>query len=426
MQPPKTQTSLHLSQEAVTIQWTAEQQGGAIVLLSGKVELFRSALTRNLRYFFPPEACIVLEALGDAVVQIEGAATAVQTPVSGALDEIHALLDTARVDAMLAIDERSKKGLSSSEESKDIWQGPRALVVGANQWEREVVSRSLLNLAVRHGSPYGVCYVDVDVTMPMVGCPGTVSTVFVEEPVTAAEDFDAMMPLSFFHGTASVTSATRKRYLDLCVCAAQAATSLGFAKPQFEAGGFLIHALSPSTSLEHDVLSDILSVFAVTHVVITGADRELETFLCNAVLGRTVHFVRVPKLAGLVSPSAAAAEQRRRAQLERYFFGTARTSLMPVRGVARMTDLVLLHAETFEPLSWREVPDLCLAAVVWADTAASAAEANIAGLVALLEVGKHFVSFLAPCGGELPKPFLVVSPSLHLPRELVMPLAATS
>ncbi|CBZ28919.1 pre-mRNA cleavage complex II Clp1-like protein [Leishmania mexicana MHOM/GT/2001/U1103] len=425
MQPRKTHTSLHLSHEAVTIQWNATQDGGSVLLVSGKVELFRSSLTRNLRYAFPAEACIVLEAFGDAVVQIEGDAVIVQTPISSVLDEIHALLDTARVDAMLAIDERGKKALSSTEELKDSWQGPRVLVVGENQWEREMVSRALLNLAVRGGSPYGICYVDVDVAMPMVGCPGTVSAAFVEEPVTAPEDFGVMMPLSFFHGTASVTSATLKRYLDLCVCAAQAATSLGFANSKFEAGGFLIHSLSPSTEIQYDVLSDILSIFAVTHVVITGADWELEKFLYNAVLGRTVHFVRLPKLAGVQSPSPAGAEQRRRAQLERYFFGTPRTPLMPMRGVARMSELVLLHAETFEPLSWREVPDLGVAAVVWADTAASAAEANVAGFVAFLEVGKQFVSFLAPSGGELPKPFLVVSPSLHLPRELVMPLPVT-
>uniref|UniRef100_A0AAW3BHT3 mRNA cleavage and polyadenylation factor CLP1 P-loop n=1 Tax=Leishmania naiffi TaxID=5678 RepID=A0AAW3BHT3_9TRYP len=422
MQSCKTHTSLHLSQEAVTIQWSAGQEGGAVLLLSGKVELFRSPLTRNLRYVFPAETCVVLEAFGDAVLWIEGDAATVQTSMSGALDEIHALLDTARVDAMLAIDERRKKALLSSEELRDSWQGPRVLVVGENQWEREVVSRTLLNLAVRHGSPYGLCYVDVDVGMPMVGCPGTVSAAFVEEPVTAPEDFNVMMPLTFFHGAASVTTATRKRYLDLCACAAQAATSLGFANSKFEAGGFLIHSLSPSTEIQHDVLSDLLSIFSVTHVVITGADRELEKFLYNAVLGRTVQFVRVPKLAGVLPPTASGAEKRRRAQLARYFFGTTRTSLMPVRGVARISELVLLHSETFEPLSWREVPDLCLAAVVWADTAASAAEANVAGFVALLEVGKQFVSFLAPSGGELPKPFLVVSPSLDLPRELVLPL----
>ncbi|GET90846.1 pre-mRNA cleavage complex II clp1-like protein [Leishmania tarentolae] len=426
MQSSKTNTLLHLSQEAVTIQWKAGQKSCSVLLLRGKVELFRSSLTRNLRYTFPEEACIVLEAFGEAAVQIEGDAITVQTPISSVLDEIHALLDIARVDAMLAIEERGKKALSSSEELKDSWRGPRVLVVGENQWEREVVSRSLLNLAVRRDSLYGICYVDVDVAMPMVGCPGTVSAAFVEEPVTPPEDFSVMMPLTFFHGTASVTSATRKRYLDLCVCAAQAATSLGFANPKFEAGGFLIHSLSPSTEIQHDVLIDVLSIFSVTHVVITGADWELEKFLYNAVLGRTVQFLRLPKLPDVHSPSAAGAELRRCAQLERYFFGTPRTPLMPVRGVARISELVLLHAETFEPLSWGEVPDLCLAAIVWADTAASAAEANVAGFVALLEVGKEFVSFLAPSGGELPKPFLVVSPSLHLPRELVMPLPVTS
>ncbi|KAG5498736.1 hypothetical protein JKF63_03024 [Porcisia hertigi] len=425
MQPRKTHTVLHLRQEAVTVQWSGGQEGCAVVLLSGRLELYRSPLTRNLRYTFSPETCVVLETFGEAVLQIEGDATTMRSPVSSALDEIHVLLDTMRVDAMLSIRERGKSVLSNSEEVKDAWQGPRVLVVGENQWEREMVSRSLLNLAVRHGSPYGIGFVDVDVAMPVVGCPGTVCAVFVEEPVTAPEDIDVMMPLSFFHGTPSVTSATRKRYLDLCVCIAQAATSLGFANSKFEAGGFLIHSLSPSTEIQHDVLSDILSIFSVTHVVITGADLELEKFLYNSVLGRTVQFIRLPKLAGVQPPSAAVMEQRRRVQLERYFFGTARTALMAVRGVARVSDLVPLHAETLEPLDWNEVPDLCLAAVVWADTAASAVEANVAGLVALLEVGKEFVSFLAPCGGELPKPFLVISPSLHLPRELVIPLSAT-
>lgn len=71
------------------------------------------------------------------------------------------------------------------------------------------------------------------------------------------------------------------------------------------------------------------------------------------------------------------------------------------------------------------MPDLSLASVVWADTTASADEANVAGFVVLLEVGKEFFSFLAPSGGELPKPYLIVSPTLQLPRELVMPLYAT-
>ncbi|KAK7201122.1 pre-mRNA cleavage complex II Clp1 protein [Novymonas esmeraldas] len=425
MHQPKTRIALHLSREFATLQWAAGEEGGAVVLLSGRAELYRSPLTRNLRYTFPAESCIVLEAFGEAVVQVEGVVTVAQGPISGVLDEIHALLDVARVDAALAIDARDASALSSSEDLKDSWQGPRVLVVGENQWEREVVSRSLLNLAVRRGSSVGVGLVDVDVAMPVVGCPGTVSAAFVEEPVSSPEDFDTVMPLTFFHGSPSVTSATRKRYLDLCVCAAQAATALGFAKAKFEAGGLIIHSMSPSTDIHRSVLSDVLAIFAVTHVFVTGADAELEQFLQNSVLGRTVHFLRLPTLAGVAAPSATAAAVRRHERLERYFFGTTRTPLTPVRGVARLSDLVLLHAETFEPVSWSELTDLCLAAVVWADTAASAAEANVAGFVALLEVGKRCVSFLGPSGGELPKPYLIVSPTLSLPRDLVTPLPAT-
>ena len=429
MQRPSTRRTVHLHQETLTIQWPAGQSsvsaGGAIVLLSGRAELHRSALTRNLRYAFPAEACIVVETFDDAVLQVEGEATLSQAPLSGTLDEIHALLDTARADAIVAISERERTALSSSDDLREAWQGPRVLVVGENQWERETVARSLLNLAVRRGSPYGVGFVDVDVAMPLVGCPGTVSAAFVEEPVVAPEDFDVMMPLTFFHGTPSVTSATRKRYLDLCVCVAQAATSLGFANAKFEAGGILIHSVSPSSEIQHDVLSDLIAIFAVTHVIVTGANYELEKFLVNAVLGRSVTFLRTPKVPGVAPPSAVTAAQRRQLQLERYFFGTSRTPRLPVRGVARMCDVELLHAETLRRLEWDEVPDLSLASVVWADTTASADEANVAGFVVLLEVGKEFFSFLAPSGGELPKPYLIVSPTLQLPRELVMPLYAT-
>lgn len=440
-----TRRTLHLTQESATVQWapapdnngnvqikkegavgsSSNNGGGAIVLLSGRAELHRAALTRNLRYTFPAEACIVLEAFDDAVVQLEGPATVSQAPLNTTLDDIHALLDTARADAALAIRERERSALSSSEELKESWQGPRVLIVGDHQWERETVARSLLNLAVRRGSPYGVGFIDVDVAMPLVSCPGTVSAVFAEEPVTAPDDFDVQMPLAFFHGTPSVTSATRKRYLDLCVCAAQAATSLGFADAKFEAGGLLIHTLSPSTTIQHDLLSDLISIFAATHIVVTGANLELERFLYNAVLGRSVTFLRVPRLAGVAPPSSVAAQERRQRQLSNYFYGTARSPRMPVRGVARLADVELLHSETLQRLDWSEVPDRGLAAVVWADTSASAEEANAAGFVVLLEVGKEFISFLAPAGGELPKPFLILSPTLQLPRELVLPLYAT-
>jgi polyribonucleotide 5'-hydroxyl-kinase len=426
MEAVSTHRTVHLHRELVIIQWPAARNGGgAVVLLSGRAELYRGALTRNLRYSFPAEACIVVEAFDDAVLQVEGPATVSQGPLNGTLDEVHALLDTARADAAVAIKERESNALSTSEELKESWQGPRVLVVGENQWERETVVRSLLNLAVRRGSPYGVGCIDVDVAMPLIGCPGTISTVFAEEPVIAPDDFDVMMPLTFFHGTPSVTSATRNRYLDLCVCAVQAATSLGFAKAEFEAGGLLIHSISPSNELQHDLLSDLVAIFAVTHVIITGANYDLERFLLNSVLGRSVTFLRAPRMAGVVPPSADAAASRRRLQLERYLFGTVRTPRLPVRGVARMSDLELLHAETLQRLEWSDVPDLSVAAVVWADTSASAGEANVAGFVVLLEVGKEFVSFLAPAGGELPKPFLIVSPTLQLPRELVMPLYAT-
>ncbi|KPI84094.1 pre-mRNA cleavage complex II Clp1-like protein [Leptomonas seymouri] len=416
---------IHLTRESVTIQWPPGQTGGAVVLLSGRAELHRSAVIRNLRYSFPAESCIVIEAFDEAVLQLEGAATVTQVPLNGTLDEIHALLDTARADAAMLIQERETTTLSSSDELKDSWQGPRVLVVGENMWERETVARSLLNLAVRRGSPYGIGFVDVDVAMPLVGCPGTVSAVFVEEAVAPPEDFDVMMPLTFFHGTPSVTSVTRKRYLDLCACLAQAATSLGFSNAKFEAGGLLIRTMSPGTEIEHDLLSDLMSIFAVTHVVVTGANYDLERFLLNSVLGRSVTFLRTPKMAGVVPPSSDGAAQRRHLQLEHYLFGTPRAPRLPVRGVARLADLELLHTETYQHLDWSEVLDLSLASVVWADTTASAVEANVAGFVVLLEVGKEFVSFLAPSGGELPKPFLLVSPTLQLPRELVMPLYAT-
>lgn len=408
------------------------EEGGSLVLLSGRAQIYRDALLSNIRYTFHRTAAVVVDVATSATIQVVGATSILRRPFDGFLDELHCFLDAARVEAKLAIADRNKGSRTSAtagpstasgdREALEKWQGPRVMVVGGAARDRQLLCRSLLNLAVG-GGEFGVSYLDVDLETPSLTTAGSVAAVFVEEPVGSLENFNAVMPLSFFHGDRAVNSRTRKRYLDLCACAAQAATALGFSNPKFEAGGFLVNTMSPTTELKHDILVELLSIFSVTHVIIADSDTQLEKVLLNAVLGRTIAVLQAPKLSLLPSFGSVKERQQSVDQTLQYFFGTSRTPLQPVRGVARTSEITFLQVEAeLTVINWSDIPDCSIAAVVWADTIETAAEANVAGYVVLLEVGRYFFSFLSPSGGNLPKPFLLVSPTLQLPKHLVMPL----
>ncbi|CCW61595.1 unnamed protein product [Phytomonas sp. EM1] len=405
---------------------------GSVVLIDGSASIFCANLTRNARYHFDKRS-IPIEVPVSARFDVEGDFVAHHSVLDSTVEDLNAVLDAARADAFVelgmhrpapAASPNDRRGEAGNPD-EEAYAGPRVLVVGDQNMGKSSLCRALVNLGVR-GRRCGITFVDADVGQQGVSCPGSVSAVFMEGPVPVDEAFNAVMPLSFFFGSKVVTVATRKRYLDLCACIAQAATAVGFAKPHFQCGGMIINTMGWTTGLGQDLLIELAAIFSATHVIVAGSDVALETAMENSVLGRSVRVMRYPKQSLILKRNASLLAEMRTQQLVSYFVGTPRTPLLPARLVAKTTEVYFLNSLTLDLMSWQDIKSCSLAAVVWADSVETAAEANVAGYIVLLEIGKRFFSFLSPASGALPKPYLLVSSTISLPPSKVPPLGGTA
>ncbi|PBJ80853.1 pre-mRNA cleavage complex II Clp1 protein [Trypanosoma cruzi cruzi] len=388
---------------------------GCIVLVDGDATVYGAPLKRNVRYNFSRCGIPVVCSLS-CRVHVEGEFTAKISLMSSAIDDIHALLDLARADATISNDvprEFHDKGP----------RGPRVLVVGNQNTGKSSLCRALANLATSD-KKYGVALVDTDVGQQGIACPGSIATAFIEEYIPVDDGFNAMMPLIFFFGDKTVTASSRKRYLDLCAFTSQAIASVCMSRPQYAIGGVIVNTMGWTTGIGRDILFELISIFSITHVVVCGSDEELAEELRRAAIGHGITPLRYPKQPRLFHRGRSQLCESRTEQLLTYFKGTIRTPLSPYRGVAFVKDVYFLNALTLEVLSWQEVAPLSVAAVSWSDSLESVDEANIAGFIVLLEIGKRFFSFLSPASGNLPKPFLLVSSTIKLPWSKVPPFTA--
>ncbi|CCW68108.1 unnamed protein product [Phytomonas sp. Hart1] len=390
---------------------------GSVVLMGGRGSIFGAGLARNVRYNFA-QCSVPVEVPGRARLDLTGAVTSHLCVLDAAVGDLHAVLDAARADA------RRQLHLQAPAADEEAYAGPRVLVVGGPNVGKRSLCRALMNLAVREKGR-GVAFVDVDVGLPSISAPGSVAAAFVEEPIPVDDGFNAVMPLSFFFGCEVVASATRKRYLDLCACIAQAVTAVGFARPHFQCGGMIINTMSWTTGLGLDVLIELAAIFSATHIIVAGSDLALETTMENSVLGRSVNVMRYPKQSLIMKRSASLLTEMRTQQLVSYFLGTPRTLLSSARLVAKTSEVYFLNALTLDLMSWHDIKSCCIASVVHADSIETAAEANVAGFIVLLEIGKRFFSFLSPASSGIPKPYLLVSSAISFPLSKVPPLGQT-
>ncbi|KAH9579956.1 Polyribonucleotide 5'-hydroxyl-kinase Clp1 [Trypanosoma melophagium] len=392
---------------------------GSIVLLDGAATIFGAPLRRNVRYTFN-KCGIPVVCLATCRLHVEGEFTATVSVLDSAADDLHAVLDFARAEAA----SKSSSGVVYDSHEEPI-QGPRVLVVGDQNTGKSSLCRNLVNLAIT-GQTYGVALVDADVGQQGIVCPGSIATAFIENFIPVDEGFNTMAALTFFFGDKTVTTSSRKRYLDLCASTWQAIASVGLSKPKYAIGGVIVNTMGWTTGIGRDILFELLSVFSITHVIICGSDGDLAEELRRSTFGHNITVLCYPKQARMFTCGASQLNESRTEQLVGYFQGTLRTPLSAYRGVAHVKDVQFVDALTSEILSWQDVKPLSLAAVVWTDSLESIDEANVAGFIILLEIGRKFFSFLSPAAGSLPKPFLLVSPTIKLPGSRVPPFTAAS
>lgn len=387
-------------------------EGGSVVLLSGAASILGAPLELNVRYHFEHES-VPIDIPSSARLDVDGSYVCHQALLNAEISALHSVLDASRAAA-----EASAAKDNSTSNRGDSLGGPRVLVVGDQNTGKTSLCRALLNMGTKDGK-FGIAFVDVDVGQQSVSVPGSIATVFCESRVPVDDGFNSAMPLSFFFGDKVVTAASRKRYLDLCACTSQACAAVGHARPSFGAGGLIINTMGWVAELGRDILIELMSIFAVTHIIVTGGNSELERVLSDASMGRDLTVLRYGLQSSLMKRTATRLASYRTRQLAKYFRGTARMPLSVVRSVAKVADVSFLAALTLQPMAATDVRPLSVAAVSLADSADTAAEANVAGYVVIVEIGRKYFSFLSPCAGDLPKPFLLVSSTITLPAASV-------
>ncbi|AAZ11928.1 pre-mRNA cleavage complex II Clp1-like,conserved, putative [Trypanosoma brucei gambiense DAL972] len=401
------------------------RSSGYVVLTDGAATIFGAPLKKNTRYDFSMCSIPVVSPVA-CRLHVGGDFTSVVTYIRTDVYDIHAVLDFARHEAskrgVPSLNDTNPGGTSSNSLKEGPW-GPRVLVVGDVNTGKSSLCRSLANMAVA-SQVHGVALVDVDVGQQGITCPGSVATAFVDNYLPIDEGFNTVMPLTAFFGDKTVNASTRGRYLDLCASLARGIISFSLATPKFAAGGVIVNTMGWVTDMGLDLLFQLLSVFSITHVVVCGSGNKLTETLRNAVIDEKIIFLKYPKQTGVFKRKGNVRDSWRAEQIVSYFQGTKRTPLLSYRAVCYVKDVHFIHALKLEPLSWKDVEPLSLAAVSWTDSLEAVNDINVAGFIVLLEVGETFFSFLSPVAGTLPKPFILVSPTIRLPRDKVPPLQA--
>ncbi|CAD2218033.1 mRNA cleavage and polyadenylation factor CLP1 P-loop, putative [Angomonas deanei] len=399
-------------------------RAGSLVLHQGSASIFNSNVKQNVKYTF--ENCsIPVVVTSTARLDVEGEFTYSETILSSDVFNLHCILDTVRANAALLYKQTYPDGYDGTHamDTAVALRGPRVIVIGDQNTGKSSLCRSLINLAVKAESESKVVFVDLDIGQQSVSCPGSLSAAFMESQIPIDEGLNAVMPLTFFFGDITVSVQSRKRYLDACAVLCDAVNSVLERDEGFGNGGLIINTMGWITNLGKDLLMELCSIFSVTHIVVTGSDSDLETAAKTATtLQSGVEVLRFPRITTLMKRGGTSLANSRTSQLVRYFSGTTRTPLSPCRAVVKVADVFFFNAVTLQPMTWKEVPANSLAAVVWCDSEDQLAETNVAGYIVLLEVGKQYVSFLAPASGDLPKPYILVSPTLKLPVSKVPPI----
>jgi polyribonucleotide 5'-hydroxyl-kinase len=160
-----------------------------------------------------------------------------------------------------------------------------------------------------------------------------------------------------------------------------------------------------------------IDALRTTHIIVTGNDEklleEMRAVARASARGMQVLTYSVDKalLRSRTSQMRAAARDGR---IRRYFCGAPHKPLTPARVLVTIASLLLLDAESFEPVAPRDIAPTTLCAVSNGTDAEQARHANVAGFIVVLDVGDTFLGVLAPATGPLPSRVVLVSRSIRM------------
>jgi polyribonucleotide 5'-hydroxyl-kinase len=377
----------------------------SVVLLDGGAAISSRPMKALSTYGFADQG-ITIECLTAAArVQVTGVFKWQTTRADADVCDLHAQLDSARVAA-----------------AASNGRGPVVIVVGRvdtgkSTLVNHLVSRALIPVEGRAAGPFGVIQVELDIGQASMACPGAVSACFLRAPLSPDDDHDGSVPLSFFFGDKTVRPASKDRYIDAVRDLRRSMENVFDRQKEFGPGGAVANTMGWVEGLGLELQKQAIDALRTTHIIVTGNDEklleEMRAVARASARGMQVLTYSVDKalLRSRTSQMRAAARDGR---IRRYFCGAPHKPLTPARVLVTIASLLLLDAESFEPVAPRDIAPTTLCAVSNGTDAEQARHANVAGFIVVLDVGDTFLGVLAPATGPLPSRVVLVSRSIRM------------
>ncbi|KAI5069276.1 hypothetical protein GOP47_0015577 [Adiantum capillus-veneris] len=381
----------------IEVPWDSELR---LQLVSGAAEIFGYDLPPARWLVFPPAHKFAVFSWTGATIEVDGSTDSIytenETPMQSYLD-VHHLLENKR--------DQAAKGASSF--------GPRVIVVGPTDSGKSSLSKMLLGWTSKQGRK--PLFVDLDLGQNALTIPGTISAIFVDEPVDPVNGFPLEAPLVYFYGHTS-PKGNPDLYKSLMTELAHSSVSQLKRHPEKQSAGMIINTMGWVNDLGYKLLLDAIDSFNADVILVLG-QKELHKNLLSEFEGRlSMDIIYICKSEGVVTRDQKLRQWTRNSKMKEYFYGVSST-LLPQQNSIRFSDIHIFQFGScvgVDPMHLSPVKisqDLVYSvlAVSYAKEPRQLLSSILAGFIYIIEV--DFTSkrlwYVAPCPGRLPNNLLL-------------------
>ncbi|KAK9841907.1 hypothetical protein WJX84_004995 [Apatococcus fuscideae] len=387
-------------------------------LVKGQAEVFGTDLLEQQIYTLRGQKLAVFSWEG-CEVQLQG----VGEPVEDAIEVIYESDDTpmreyANVHNLLQT--RREAALASK------FEGPRTMVVGQVDVGKSTLCKILLNYAIRRDC--APTMIDLDLGQGSIAPPACIGATPVEGPIDVEEGLPVEMPLVYFSGNVSPEPNPHlyrhhvERMAALLDKRAQSNAEVG-------AAGMVINSMGWIDGLGYELILHSLKTFRVDIILVIGQDKLYSQLSSVFRSDRRMNVIKLTRSGGVVMRPREYRKSSREQRIREYFYGP-RNDLQPSSSTVPFTNLKVYRVGSgfaapqsalpiggqsySNPLKVTQMLNMndllhMIVAVSHAQQPEELLSANVAGFVWISNVDpvQQTVTYLAPCAGELPAPFLL-------------------
>lgn len=303
-------------------------------VVEGKAEIFGTELVNSKVHEFGSNAKVAVFTWFGCSVKL-----------SGKWDSAYVSEDTPMtmyLNTHAAIESKRKECEISGE------NGPKVLVVGPRDVGKSVITRTLLNYAVRFGRKPTL--IDLDCGQNGVTIPGTMSALTIERPADPVENFDHKAPIVYHFGHTS-PNGNIGLYKTLIHRLADVYDTKAQKNPEVRNSGCIIDTCGWIKGQGYQCILHTAQCFEAEVVLVIDSERLFNDLKRD--LPDFVDVVSLPKSPGVVERSSHGRREMREEAIHEYFYGQGE-QLYP-----STFDLSFDDIEIFK-IGAPPVPDSCL------------------------------------------------------------------